>query len=462
VGSVNLPVTFPPPAVKGTMVGGLLTPSPEAAFTYPPHLHTELLAQLGPIPIEMDLMQYSGTGRELEFLRASIDAMQTRTRVARYLMERDPDWDLFMVTWTITDRVQHFFWKYWDDQHPASQTERGAKMRDVIPQIYQRVDGEVGEMLRQVDLERDTVVVVSDHGFGPKRKNVYLNRWLEEQGLFAYKKPYWLRQWRPMPRPVSLGGVLARLGLRHPLIDKLRRLRLPLFKPVAIPAFMMVDWSKTQAYNNFIGSEEGIFINLRTREPDGIVAPGAEYEALRDRIIAALGELVDPEDGLPVVDAVQRREDLYSGPQVEAAPDLIVTMREHSYMPGVTLRTKELFRSTADERFAGGQQEGESGQHRDDGIFIIAGRHAAAGEARFQGAAIIDVYPTLLYLFDEPIPEDVDGKVLQDAVDEALLESRQIRTCEADEGGGGEGEQVYSDAEDEMVKERLKALGYFG
>ncbi|MAE71700.1 MAG: hypothetical protein CME06_14685 [Gemmatimonadetes bacterium] len=462
VGSVNLPVTYPPPEVNGTMVAGLLTPSPEAAFTYPPRLHTELMAQFGRIPVEMDLMQYSGTGRELDFLRASVEAMEIRTRVGRYLMDRDRDWDLFMVTWTITDRIQHFFWKYWDEKHPASRTERGAKMREVIPQVYERVDREIGTMLEEIDLSKDTVVLVSDHGFGPKRKNVYLNRWLEKQGLFAYKKPYWLRRWRPVPRPVSLGGVLARLGVGHEITERLRRFRMPLFKVMSLPPFMMVDWSKTKAYNNFVGSEEGLFINLAGREPEGIVRSGEEYEALRDEIIAKLGELVDPEDGLPVVDSVHRREELYEGPYVESAPDLIVTMREHSYMPGVTQGTKEIFRSTSDPRFEGGQQEGESGQHRDDGIFVMAGHGCDANGGRFEDARIIDVYPTLLYLLDEAIPDDVDGEVLRDAVDSDLLKTREIRKTAAGGEKALEDDHVHTEKEDELVKERLRSLGYFG
>ncbi len=462
VGSVNLPVTYPPPEINGTMVAGLLTPSAEAALTHPPHLHTELMANLGRIPVEMDLMQYSGTGRELEFLRASVKTMEIRTRIGRYLMNRDPDWDLFMVTWTITDRIQHFFWKYWDAEHPASKTERGAKMRDVIPQIYERIDREVAMMLEDIDLSKDMVVLVSDHGFGPKRKNVYLNRWLEEQGFLAYRKPYWLRRLRPAPRPVSLGGVLNRLGIRHAITEKLRRFRVPFFKASALPPFMMVDWSKTKAYNNFVGSEEGIFINLAGREPNGIVQPGAEYEALREEIIAKLSELIDPEDGLAVVDSVHRREELYQGPHVESAPDLIVTMREHSYMPGVTQGTKEIFRSTADPRFEGGQQEGESGQHRDDGIFIMAGRGCAGNGERFGDARIIDVYPTILYLLDEAIPDDVDGDVLRDAVDPELLRTREIRKSAAEGEKATVGDQIYSEEEDELVKERLKSLGYFG
>lgn len=462
VGSVNLPVSFPPPPVNGTMVAGLLTPSPEASFTYPPELHTELLAQVGEIPIEMDLMQYSGSQRELEFLQAALEAMEMRTRVGEYLINRDPDWGVFMVTWTITDRVQHFFWKYRDEEHRAYHTDRGAKLRDVISQVYERVDCELGKMLEQIDLEHDTVIVVSDHGFGPKRKNVYLNRWLEEQGLFSYKEPYALRQWRVGLRVVSLGGALQRLGFQHPITEKLRRLRMPMPQLEKLPPYLLVDWSKTKAYNNFVGSEEGIFINLSGREPEGIVAPGSEYEALRDEIIARLHELVDPEDGLPVVDNVQRREELYSGPCVEAAPDLILTMREHSYMPGVTLRTPEVFRATDDPRIAAHEQESESGQHRDDGIFVMAGRACAANGERFTGAEIIDVYPTLLYLLDEGIPGDVDGKVLREAISAELLSTQEIRTAPAEGKEASGGGEVFSEEEDELVKERLKALGYFG
>lgn len=464
VGSVNLPVTFPPPEVNGTMVAGLLTPSVETRFTHPPELHAELLAQVGSVPLDMDLMRFRGKGQDLEFLDAAYRTMEARTRITQYLMDRDPDWDVFMCTWTITDRVQHFFWKYMDEAHPIYATERGEKLRDVIRQCYIRVDAEVGKLLERVDLDRDTVVVVSDHGFGPKRKNVYLNHWLEGEGLFRFKRPYGLRKWRPMPRVVSLGGVLARLGMRGALADRLRRFRVPLAKLGQLPAFMMIDWSKTKAYNNFIGSEEGIYVNLKGREPHGCVEPGAEYEAVRDQIIAGLSALVDPEDGLPVCDRIDRREDLYHGPHLELAPDLVVTMREHSYMPGATLRTGELFRSTADPDFAGGEQEGESGQHRDHGVFVMAGGVATDRGHRLDEAEIIDVAPTVLYVLAEGVPSDMDGSVVEAGIRPEVLAARPVVKVAATEKVVDQADSgvSHTQEEEDLVKERLKSLGYFG
>ncbi len=92
-----------------------------------------------------------------------------------------------------------------------------------------------------------------------------------------------------------------------------------------------IDWSKTQAFSE--GKEGDIFVNLKGRDPHGVVEPGAAYEAVRNRIIKRLQRLADPATGERAVERVYTREEQYDGPWVPWAPDLMIYWRNTSYMP---------------------------------------------------------------------------------------------------------------------------------
>ena len=219
-------------------------------------------------------------------------------------------------------------------------------------------------------------------------------------------------------------------------------------------SFAKLDWSKTVAYTD--GQRPEIWINLRGRQPEGIVEP-EEYDAVCQRIIDSLTAAVCVKSGHALVRRVWRREEAYSGPFVNRSPDLVVEWTEAGgcldirYPDGSTLELvkKHLPDDPYDHLLNGG--------HDQFGLVALKGPGVAGG--RIRGADIADIAPTILFLRDAAIPSDVDGKVLDSALDPDLLSFRaqkrggeSLETLETD--------AAYSDEEQAEVRERLKALGY--
>jgi predicted AlkP superfamily phosphohydrolase/phosphomutase len=186
------------------------------------------------------------------------------------------------------DRVGHVFWRFRDPQHPAYDAALAAKYGDAVEKSYRTMDEIVGETAKALKPE-DVLIVLSDHGFATWRRSVNYNSWLVENGYLVLK------------------GSAKRQNLEA------------LFSRGQF--WEAVDWSKSKAYAMGLGD---IYVNLNGREAGGIVAPGAEYEALRTELIGRLTALTDPKNGEKAVSRVFKREDVYRRFDPRLIPDLIV------------------------------------------------------------------------------------------------------------------------------------------
>jgi predicted AlkP superfamily phosphohydrolase/phosphomutase len=175
-----------------------------------------------------------------------------------------------------TDRVQHMFYRYLDSAYCSSRNDSHG---EVIERLYRDMDRVVGETLRYVDQET-ALFVLSDHGFCSFRRGVNLNAWLHQHGY----------------------------------------LTLEAGKSEGREYFDGIDWSRTRAYTFGLG---GLYLNLRGREAQGIVGR-EEAAALKEELIAQLRGLRDDDAGEVGVRAVYDAEEIYKGPYLGAAPDLIV------------------------------------------------------------------------------------------------------------------------------------------
>jgi predicted AlkP superfamily phosphohydrolase/phosphomutase len=208
-----------------------------------------------------------------------------------------------------------------------------------------------------------------------------------------------------------------------------------------------IDWQKTQAYFYLTGWFWGIRINLKGREPNGIVQP-KEYDEVRNRIMEAMKLTVDEEEGIRVIERVYRREDIYSGAYTKDAPDIIFTLNPDYYISDRI--GNDIFRKRRDR----------GGFHRWDGMFILHGPGIKKGE-RITGPHIMDVAPTILYLLGLPIPEGFDGKVLTGALEPDVLKAYPIRTEDISLEVEGT-DFVMTKTEEEEVRKSLRGLGYLG
>src|SRR3954469_14830482 len=281
------------------------------------------------------------------------------------------DWDLLVGVIESTDRVQHMMWRLIDPQHPLYDAALASQYGDSIERVYRRADDFVGEVVKRVG-PGVPVMIVSDHGFHSWRKSVNLDTWLVQNGYMVLKGQ------QPGDKKLSdlFGGGTF---------------------------WENVDWSRTRAYAMGIGQ---IYFNLRGRESQGIVSPGAESTALADGLAAKLLTTKDPDDGTPIIHAVYKRDDIYSGPYVSNASELQVGMDEGYRVswqttlggspPGIVYKNDRKW--SADH---GGYDYAIT-----SGI-LVTGRPIATKEPR-----IIAPAPRVLRYFGVAIPTDIDGKPL--------------------------------------------------
>ena len=389
-------------------------------------------------------------GKLEPFYRSCEAILDAEIEETLYLMGRYP-WDFFWVMHHTIDRVMHYFWRYMDRSHPRYPGQN--RYEDYILRMYQKVDAGMARMLSQLD--RNTVVaIVSDHGFGPIHKYVFVNTWLHRQGYlhFAAERDR---------RRTSL--VLWRLGLTRRRMIRLKHTlhlgwlaeRLPYAVTRLFPKHYRgrepgrkIDWSRTKAFLH-TQPGRGIRINLRGREEQGIVEPGEEYERLRATLMHEMIELRDPENGRPMIKAAHRREEIYTGDFVAEAPDILLEEAEGYWL-----------NPAADDvvKSAGEWPAERTGEHHPDGILLIHGDQIKRG-IEISGARVYDIAPTILYLMGLPVQRDMDGRVLVEAIDEAFLAKTPIQFDQALESHREQQFELSPEAA-ETIEKRLKDLGY--
>jgi predicted AlkP superfamily phosphohydrolase/phosphomutase len=443
VGVMNVPVTYPPTRVNGFIISGMLSPV-GGEITYPAHLLDRYAGRLKPYRIAPHV-QYK-PGNEAEFTADLFDLVERRGAYALQLMADHP-YEFLMFHFLSTDTMQHAFWKFVDPAHPRYDPQAAARFGPAAKQLYQRIDGFVGQMLDRVT-DDTTVIVMSDHGFGPLHYVVNLNLFLLEHGLLQLKHGAWTRLkaglFRAGLTPASFWHLIERAGLQNYVWQVSKSTRNKVVGKFL--SFDDVDWSRTLAYS--IGHVGQIYVNLMGREPQGIVEPGAEYEAARQRVVDALQDLRHPVTGQPLVDQVVPGDQVVHGPYAGRSPDL------HVVLDGYRAIAFPLF--ATDGRIVTRQIRGDSGCHRRHGIFIARGPEVRSGET-VEGARILDLAPTILHLMGLPVPDDMDGRVLTEALSTSRSVERQSASLADEEAGAG-----LSAEETAEVEDRLRALGYLG
>ena len=413
-------------------------------FTYPADLLTQYNGRMKPYRIAPHV-QFK-RGNEPDFAADLLDLAERRGEYALRLM-RDYPYDFLMFHFQATDIIQHAFWKFVDPAHPRYDPQAAARFGPALKQVYQRVDGFVGQMLDRL-ADDTTVIVMSDHGFGALHYVVNLNLFFLEQGLLHLKRGVWTRLktglFRAGITPASAWHLVERTGLQNYVWQVSKSTRNKVVGKFL--SFADVDWSRTLAYS--IGHVGQVYVNLRGREPEGIVEPGVEYEAVRQRVAEALGQLRHPKTDRPLVDRIIPGDQAVHGPHAHRSPDLYVIL------DGYRAIAFPLF--ATDSRIVTRQIRGDSGCHRQHGIFIAWGAGIKRGGAVTQ-AHIQDLAPTILHLMGQSVLDDMDGRVLT----ETLITSRPVeyRSAGPDRAEAEAGLSTEDTAE---VEERLRALGYLG
>jgi hypothetical protein len=266
---------------------------------------------------------------------------------------------LCLCVFDASDRIQHMFWRYHDQNHPSPREDE--QFRTTIKDMYQRMDDLVGRIRSKLS-PADWLIVMSDHGFSSFRRCFNVNTWLKENGYLFLKDG---------AKPDS---------------DYLQS----------------VDWTRTRAYA--IGLA-GLFINKAGRERFGIV-PDSDYQALKSEIAAKIQQVKDSKDGNSAVKKVYDTQRCYSGIYTAEAPDLII-----GYESGYRVSWDSVTGKLESDVFSDNMKAWSGDHHVDPSL--VPGILFSNRPFRKDDPGIMDLAPTVLNVFGVPVPRYMEGSVIQ-------------------------------------------------
>lgn len=355
VAALSVPGTSPPYPVNGSLVSCFLTPGVDVPFTHPPALAEQVTAWMPDFMMDVPNFRSDDKARILENLYRLCDQ---RFTLAEKLILRDQP-DFLMLVDMGVDRIHHAFWKPMDPRHP--QYEPASPFADAIHDYYVHVDQRVGELLKTCD-DDTAVLVVSDHGAQPLMGGICINEWLIANGYLT----------------------LAAVPSEPTPLDQLA-----------------VDWHQTRVWGAG-GYYARVFLNVKGREPQGTVTM-ADYEALRDELIAKLSQLTTP-DGHPMPVKAFKPQQIYQKVRGRA-PDLIVYFDDLAWRSVGSLGTGGLYTVENDTG-------PDDANHAPFGLMIFHDPRSPGHGQVLAGAQLYDILPTMLHRYGLEAPTGLRGNVL--------------------------------------------------
>lgn len=444
---VNIPMTYPPQEIDGIMITGMMTPSKSQNYTYPSKFKEEL---------KKVVKNYTFFPQEAfsksnvtNYFNCLMETLEKRAKVIKYLL-KNKDWDLFIGVFLVTDLIKHGLLFTLDKNHPLYDEKFAKNNSEKIIELYRRVDEIIGEILALRD-ENTYFMLMSDHGFGPLYYFFNVNSFLVKEGFIKFKKNiisqlkflmfklgFTVKNSYIFLQKIKLASIRHKVGGgQHKGVYKLLK---SLFL-----SFNDIDWRRTKAYS-YSGYGQ-INVNLKDREPLGAVEKkdfSKIVEELRQKLLA-LKDPIAPKKAF--LEAIYKKEDLYHGSYLEDATDIIIMPRD--------LRTEPFSAFDFGSNKIFEKVFGTAGTHRVKGaIFYLLGQGIKANNL-VEGVEIIDLVPTILSLLGVPIPEDIDGKVLDKTYKDKSIfsfikEKKQLQSKEFKK----------EEKDKDEVMERLKSLGY--
>ena len=437
--SLNMPVTSPPPKVRGVIIPGLLCPKFSPETVHPPQAYDKYIKP------HKDYLIVNNDRRDTvaEFTEQAIATERVRCGVALELM-KDVDWDIFCVQIQSSDALQHKIWWALDPESP-DYSEEG---RNEALSFYRGCDEIIGQLVETAGPDNLTVVV-SDHGFCLKKADIGINTWLRQHGYLQYL---------PKEPPGKLATAKERLKGNLPLLKMLARmygnirtaasgrykqicdrLKKPgstriLAETVLSHMRTFVDFEKTRAF--CLGGMAGmVYIN------------GSEQERkeLATKLTAQLLAEFGPDSPEPVITSIRPAGDVYGGAkEQDFLPDLVI-----EFVEGYEARIHPGAEEVIVPGVFNGQQQGT---HDRNGIFVVNGPGVEQG-TEFN-AEIVDIAPTVLAYLDIAVPQHMDGKVMNEAF------SSPLSVIHEDVSYDSSSATEYTDDEQAEVERNLRDIGY--
>ncbi len=443
VAVLNVPITFPASRVNGVMLTGYVSPENSPHVTFPATTAQELRDEFGDLALNWDVLGYrpSDPAEREAHVRRINELMVLRCRQFQFLIEKNqPDFCFFVHEYP--DRVQHLFYHLLDADFDAYHAPENRKARDLLIEGHRELDASLAKLVETFG-EDANYMIVSDHGFGGVTRWVYVNNLLNQHGLLSVKR---LKAWGDvLTRRMNLSkSTRQRLGFEHrDPSDRQDPCREPL-----------IAYRRSRA---FAGPqlEHSVYVNVAGRCPDGTVDAGEDRARLQRELVDLLSNARDAGTGKRVFDGAWTRDALYQGDYVDEAPDII-----YELAPGYMVSNAVLPPGLMNGRFVRpiGAGWDISGYHLPDGVLI--GYGPAFRAASNLDAHLLDVAPTALYLMNLPIPSYMEGRVVEEALRNEVLQTRSPETSESELSTVGNGELAYTAEEQMEVTRRLEELGY--
>jgi predicted AlkP superfamily phosphohydrolase/phosphomutase len=358
-------------------------------ITLPPELTKEIEAAAGPYIEVDDPWAYMDGWIDINFYLDQLTAQNDWWEKATCYGLNKIDWDM-AFSWVGTiDHIQHVLYGGIDPKSCHYNPKEAPKILEHVRRMYSEVDERIGRILENVDLARTLVCLVSDHGFSSLERNPYIKHHLAKAGLLSF----------------DLDTATGK---------------------------MRIDWSRTKCFPLEPGHAH-IFVNLKGRDPHGIVAP-EDYEKVQEEIIDVLLSLRDPVTGRHVVATAIRKKEagtlgVFENQGYERIGDVLFALKPQ-YMANPFVYPVAVKYRDGTQRYIPNPEDFEPAElHRNfTGVHLslpsLKEMHAAvmlAGEGipntrRKNPINIIDLAPTLAYLLGTPTPKDAEGNVLKEMI----------------------------------------------
>ena len=351
-----IPITWPIKPLNGIAVSGFLTPGIKSDYTFPKKFKKEL-ENLFEEPFMIDIYDHRKLSKK-DLLEECTKMTEMHFKLMEYLL-KNKEWDLFFGVIVASDWVNHGFLKFMDPKH--RNYDHNSEFKNALKNYYKLLDKNLGQLISLLE-EDTTIIVVSDHGIARMHNRLNLSDWLLKKGYLVLKEEQ--KEITPL-------------------------------KPD------MIDWEKTQAWA--IGAYEGqIFINLKGREPQGIVDE-KDSDRLIDEIQEGLSQ-IKGDRGETLNTRFFRKKQNFVGKNNEHAPDLMIYFDNLQYGCNNSFVHNETIWNI--ETLKGKDDAGHSRQ----GIFIM---NRSEQRGNIGEIDILDIAPTILSKLGLGIPNDLPGKIIK-------------------------------------------------
>ena len=448
---LNLPYTYPPYEVNGVLVAGWDAPLTDAPFSHPPEVSSDILRTFPDYKENLwvsELHPLRSDSQFDQFTRKLKTGFKQQARIAMDLLARE-NWDVFMVHFQQTDWIQHKLWMYIEQgcNDPSDHSPKVEATRD----CYRQFDSLVGQLLRQVEPHAPTTILLSDHGFGRLMGNIHANSYLKQWGYLsllprAEERLHDVKKFFRDSKYKAVRELYRTVVATTNRFDDDGEQRHDSWadnaQSVMSSRAATWDWSRTKAALVYAYQMGFVYVNVAGRGPQGIVQPGSEYESIITDLTARFSQIRHSRTGEDLLLDVVRGTSIYPAAETGVAvPDLVLVPRDgYNFSFAITEAPPQV---------------SEEGTHRHNGVLVIQGDTVTDPGPNFQ-PDLIDVAPTILHLLGLPLPSDLDGRVLQ----EALSSGQEIRYQEVDNSRTLPIAEGYTRQEEEIVAQRLTGLGY--